>query len=278
VIWPALACLGLALGLGAAPVERFVVADDGVRLRVLEAGQGRPIVFVPGWGLSAEIFEPAMRDLEDCYRVISFDPRGQGLSDKPLTGYGSLRRAADIKAIVDEGQLDQVLLVGWSMGALEALRYAEQYGGAHLRGLVLIDNSVDRHFADRRAGQSLVDKIEHEPSSVIQCFVSDLFHRQQDGAWISLLCQRVMMMPHAAALEALKRTSSGTGLFEILKKTGLRALYLITPRYEAEAGRLKKALGPQISVELFEDAGHALFADEPQRFMDSLENFSQSLP
>jgi non-heme chloroperoxidase len=67
--------------------------SDGVELHYLEAGTGATLVFVPGWTMPAEIWEPQLRHFAATYRVIALDPRGQGRSERPAYGYYPSRRA-----------------------------------------------------------------------------------------------------------------------------------------------------------------------------------------
>jgi microsomal epoxide hydrolase len=82
--------------------SRFFVTSDGVRLHYLESGPrlGHTIVFVPGWTMPAWIWQPQIRAFEPYYHVVAFDPRGQGDSDAPATGYEPGRRSQDIAELI----------------------------------------------------------------------------------------------------------------------------------------------------------------------------------
>ena len=61
--------------------------SDGVQLHYLEAGSGPTLVFVPGWTMPAEIWDPQIRHFAATHRVVALDPRGHGRSEKPAHGY-----------------------------------------------------------------------------------------------------------------------------------------------------------------------------------------------
>ncbi|MGC1476594.1 MAG: alpha/beta hydrolase, partial [Terriglobales bacterium] len=61
----------------------FFKTSDGVRIHYLEAGSGRPIVFIPGWTMPAWIWQKQIDEFSKKYHVIAVDPRSQGESDKP---------------------------------------------------------------------------------------------------------------------------------------------------------------------------------------------------
>ncbi|WP_420453126.1 alpha/beta fold hydrolase [Ilumatobacter sp.] len=100
-------------------------------------GDGRPVVLIHGWPLSGHAWRPQKDVLEQAgYRVIAFDRRGFGDSDKPGEGYDYDTMTADVKAIVDELSLSDAVLVGFSMGGGEVARYVGRYGTGGLSGVV----------------------------------------------------------------------------------------------------------------------------------------------
>ena len=103
--------------------SEFFKTSDGVRIHYLEAGHGRPIVFIPGWTMPAWIWQKQIDEFSKHYRVIAVDPRSQGESDKPLYGHLPETRARDYKELVDQLRLKHPVLVGWSMGCGELVKY-----------------------------------------------------------------------------------------------------------------------------------------------------------
>lgn len=100
-------------------------------------GDGRAVVLIHGWPLSGHSWRPQKAALEaEGYRVIAFDRRGFGDSDKPEGGYDYDTMSGDVKAIVDHLKLDDFVLVGFSMGGGEVARYVGRYGTEGVAGLV----------------------------------------------------------------------------------------------------------------------------------------------
>ena len=100
-------------------------------------GSGRPVVLIHGWPLSGESWSeqvPALR--EAGYRVVTYDRRGFGRSDKPLSGYGYDTLTDDLHTLLVELDLKNVTLVGFSMGGGEVARYIGRYGSERLRSVV----------------------------------------------------------------------------------------------------------------------------------------------
>ncbi len=121
--------------------ERMVALPSGVTLRVLSRGQGRPIVFVPGFTCTADFFAHQFAGLGDDFQVIAYDPRGHGGSDKPITGNNFTIRGADLDALLRELALDKPILVGWSFGAYDVLAYVRDFGTDAIGGVVVCDET-----------------------------------------------------------------------------------------------------------------------------------------
>lgn len=112
-----------------APRVRLHIEDSG--------GAGRPVILIHGWPLSAASWKAQLPVLRDAgYRVISYDRRGFGRSDKPADGYEYDTLAADLAGIIEDLDLKEVSLVGFSMGGGEVARYIGNHGEARLHSVV----------------------------------------------------------------------------------------------------------------------------------------------
>jgi pimeloyl-ACP methyl ester carboxylesterase len=102
-------------------------------------GHGQPVVLIHGWPLSHEMWEYQVNDLVDAgFRVIAYDRRGFGKSSKPHEGYDYDTLTDDLKAVLEDLDLQDVTLVGFSMGGGEVVRYFSRYGGERVSRAVLI--------------------------------------------------------------------------------------------------------------------------------------------
>ncbi len=97
-----------------------ITTDDGVELAVEVAGQGPGLLLVHGFGGAKEDFADHVDALGRTHRVVIFDHRGHGASDKPddLAAYSFDRLAPDIVQVADALDLDQFRLLGHSMGGM----------------------------------------------------------------------------------------------------------------------------------------------------------------
>ncbi|MCR5087988.1 MAG: alpha/beta hydrolase [Oscillospiraceae bacterium] len=121
--------------------SKYITVAPNVEIHYLEKGEGDPIVFIPGLTFSGEIFMGQIEHFSRNYRVIAIDPRGQGLSGKPVDGNDYQTHGKDLAALIDRLGLEKVVLVGWSTGNLDAWSYAEQFGEDKLRAVITIDMS-----------------------------------------------------------------------------------------------------------------------------------------
>ncbi|MBA3489579.1 MAG: alpha/beta hydrolase [Longispora sp.] len=101
-------------------------------------GTGRPVVLIHGWPLSGRSWERQIPALVDAgYQVITYDRRGFGWSSQPWTGYDYDTLAADLNTLMEQLELRDATLVGFSMGGGEVVRYLSTYGDSRVRQAVL---------------------------------------------------------------------------------------------------------------------------------------------
>jgi non-heme chloroperoxidase len=100
-------------------------------------GSGRPIVLIHGWPLDGDSWSEQVPAFTAAgYRVITYDRRGFGRSDKPSKGYDYDTLAEDLHTLLEELDLSDVTLVGFSMGGGEVARYFTKYGTERLHSVV----------------------------------------------------------------------------------------------------------------------------------------------
>jgi len=119
-----------------------IVAKDGAEIHYLRLGSGFPIIFLHGWSASARDWLPFASELAENHEVICWDARGHGghpLSPGASTHISDMAR--DLAELIEHHQLEQVTIVGHSMGALTLWEYIRQFGCAKLSGVCIVDQS-----------------------------------------------------------------------------------------------------------------------------------------
>jgi pimeloyl-ACP methyl ester carboxylesterase len=132
---------GAAAGATAKPEHAGATdgaSGSGVHLHIEDSsGGGRPVVLIHGWPLSSQAWEPQASVLKAAgYRVVAYDRRGFGRSDKPESGYGYDTLADDLQRVIEQCGLQDVTLVGFSMGGGEVARYVGRHGESRLHSVV----------------------------------------------------------------------------------------------------------------------------------------------
>ena len=257
--------------------------SDGVRLRILEAtpagsaetvaASGPVIALVPGWSMPASIWQLQLFALGARWRVAALDPRGQGESEIPARGFDIERRAADVHEFV--ARYEHVVLVGWSLGALEALQCVHHYGDAWLEALVLVDSSVGED-PPPAPGAPFIEALQQDRHATIEAFVHEMFNSPRSAAELGALTDAAMRMPLEASLSLFPRSIPRSHWRDLARGLRKPLLYVVTGQF-AEQARALQRNRPDTRTALFEGAGHALFVDEPDRFNQVLGAFVEEV-
>jgi microsomal epoxide hydrolase len=253
--------------------------SDGVSLHMLKASPARisaqaPVLaFVPGWSMPAAIWSAQLRSLGARHRCAALDPRGQGESEVPAHGYTLQRRTDDIAEFV--ARYPKVVLIGWSLGALECLQYVHLYGEDRIAGLVLVDSSVGEQPPP--AEGNFTESLKGDRAKVVEAFVRAIFRSKRPPEQIQQLVAGALRLPAQASIDLLSYPPPREHWRDIAWAFRKPLLYVVTPQFAAQASNLQRNR-PGTRIELFERAGHALFVDEPERFNTLIEDFVQSLP
>ncbi len=121
--------------------DKYIETAPNVKLYLKDYGQGKPVILIHGWPLSNEMWEYQIENLvKNNYRVIAYDRRGFGKSSQPWNGYDYSTLADDLKEIIDQLQLEDCALVGFSMGGGEVVRYFSRHGGKGVSKAVLLSS------------------------------------------------------------------------------------------------------------------------------------------
>jgi non-heme chloroperoxidase len=103
-----------------------------------DVGSGQPVVLVHGYPLDGHSWEKQTKALLDAgYRVITYDRRGNGQSSKPAVGHDYDTYAADLNELLEQLEIEDIVLGGFSMGTGEVTRYLGTHGSDRVQKAVL---------------------------------------------------------------------------------------------------------------------------------------------
>jgi len=278
--WFGVVLLIMATGSDAAETSRrSFKTSDGVTLSFIEAGRkfaernNLRIALIPGWSMPATIWRKQIDSFSRHYHTLAFDPRGQGGSEVPARGYTAERRATDVKEFLEP--FSKILLVGWSLGAIESLQYVHMFGSDRLAGMVLVDSSVGEEPAPK-AGGNFKQHLRQDRERALTDFMRAIFATPRSDSEVADLVKGAKEMALEDSLALLDYPFERAHWRNIARAFKKPLLYVVTPQFEAQAGNLKKHR-PATQVAVFKKAGHALFADEPERFNALIEKFAHEI-
>lgn len=115
----------------------LVEVEPSVNLAFQDLGYGQAVLLAPGWPFDSAVWEPLPALLAQDYRIVTYDPRGTGDSDRPWDFYSVETLSQDLHRLIIEQSLHDVTIVAWSSAALVALLYARDHPRRVARILLL---------------------------------------------------------------------------------------------------------------------------------------------
>lgn len=252
-----------------APTPTLLELRSGLRLECVDFGprDGVPVAMLHGITDSWRSFEPLLPHLPAGVRAIALSQRGHGDSDRPDAGYSSRDFADDLAAALDALQVRSAYVLGHSMGATNALRFATQYP-ARTRGLLLVgafatyaDNAGLVEFV-RTEIEPLADPV---PRALALAFQESTLAHAIDPVQLRCFVDESLKVP----ARVWRAAFAGLLDDDVLAAAGriVAPARLVWGTEDAfcraeDRVRLARAL-PHASVRLQPDAGHALHWEDP---------------
>jgi len=266
----------------------YVEVEPNVRLHVTDAGNGQIIVLIPGWPLSDEMYEYQYTDLiNHNFRVIGITLRGFGKSDKPFGAYDYDIHALDIKRILDQLDIKDATLCGFSMGGAIAATYVSLFGTMRISKLVLAGAATpswtQREDFPYNIPKSDVDDLislnNNDRPKLLSNFAK-IFSATENtlndgiGNWLTAINLSASSYATGKCLMALRDTD----LRNVLKTIEIPTLIMHGKKDKIcsfDLAEQTKKLIPNAQLIAFEKSGHSLFLEETRKFNTELMKFAQ---
>ena len=268
--------------------SRMMEVGGGVSLRVIDAGKpgdGPTLVFIPGWSTGADIWRRQIDMFAKTHRVISFDPRSQGESTKTTSGNTPELRAQDLHTLLERLSVRRPVLIGWSQGVQDVAAYVERYGTKDLAGIVLVDAAVS-DGTDGMTARPQETAEQFKMFAVYQAhqkeYLDGMMHavisQHQGARAMDQLVSTGMKTPPDVGVGMLVADMFGVNRTPALKKIDCPTLIIASAK-SFELSRQQTAANqiPHARFEKVEDAAHAVFIDQPDRFDELLKSFVATL-
>lgn len=266
----------------------FIKVETNVHLHITDASEGKPIVLIHGWPLSDEMYEYQYNDLVNKnFRVIGITLRGYGQSDKPFGPYNYDVHALDIKRVLDKLDIQDAVLVGFSMGGAIAVRFVAAYNETQVSKLVLAGAAVpiwtQREDFPYNLPQKAVDdliKLNYKDRPKLLSDFAKIFSATETslnegiGNWLNGIGLSASSHAMGECLVALRDTD----LRSDLQKITIPTLILHGKNDKICSFDLAEQMKAGISdskLVVFEKSGHSLFLEETKKFNSELIKFAE---
>lgn len=281
-----LAIMAFPFILSSAARSEFVNLSGELTIHYEQAGDGDiTIVFIPGWLMSTEMFVHQLAHFEgsDKFKALTYDPRGQGRSSKPVEGHTYQQHGRDLAALIDKLGLENIILAGWSYGVTEQLAYLNQFGADKLKGMILIDTgpnvagaSYDEwvwYLNDDSNGYArwFTEGIIEDRQNVIRDFAKWMLEdpSPENIAWVESVAYQTP--------STVGSVLNATGFYldyteDLLKLEGkLPLLYVTREEWKETADPWIKANTPGAQAEYL--GKHMMFWERPEEFNRILDSY-----
>jgi microsomal epoxide hydrolase len=268
--------------------EGDVEVGSGVRIHYVEAGDQQAkttLLFIPGWSMSTAVWRDQMHFFADSTRVVSIDPRSQGQSTVTLQSNTPEQRAQDLQQVMKSLAITNAVLVGWSQGVQDVSAYAATFNGEGVSGYVLVDAAVGQGAAAAVAQPELLRGLleqlviyqEHQ-KEYLHGMMNAIIQSPEGRKRIDEYVQIGLRTPPDLGVSMLVMDFIAYDRRATLAKFN-RPTLVVAAAQSAEL-ELQRAMSRQIrdaKLEIIDNAGHAVFIDQPQRFRTLLADFVQRL-
>lgn len=271
---------------GSARAE-YIEVEKNVHLHITDGGEGSPIVLIPGWPLSDEMYEYQYNDLIDHnFRVIGITLRGFGRSSKPYGAYNYGVHALDIKRVLDQLDIEDATLCGFSMGGAIAGYYVSLYGPMRVSKLVLAGAATpgwtQRNDFPYNIPKSDVDDLialnNTDRPKLLSNFAkifsaTETSLNEGIGKWLTAINLSASSYATGQCLMALRDSD----LRSDLKKIEIPTLIMHGKKDKIcsfDLAEQTQKLIPTAQLVAFEKSGHSLFLEETRKFNAELIKFA----
>ena len=268
----------------------IVTTSDKTELFVKDWGSGRPVILLSGWPLSSDSWDDQALAIADAgYRAISYDRRGFGRSSQPWSGYDYDSLAGDLACVIEQTGARDAVLVGFSMGGGEVVRYLARHASKSVIKAVLVSSVVPYMLktADNPDGtdsavfEQMAQGIKEDRAKFFAAFFKDFFGV---GMLAHPVSDQLLEWARGMAMQAgLKATLECVKSFATTDfRSDLRAIDVPTliihgtsdktVPIEASGRAAAKAIGQATLIE-YGGAPHGLFATDKLRLTHDLLEF-----
>ncbi|MBM7662901.1 pimeloyl-ACP methyl ester carboxylesterase [Bacillus mesophilus] len=265
--------------------ESYIEVEPGVELYVLEAGEGEPIVFIPGFTFTTEVFQEQLRHFSKTHRTIVIDPRSHGKSTITLHGNEYITHGTDLAKVLETLQVKSATLLGWSFGCLTVWEYIRQFGTDNIKSLVMVDmppkslslqedqDWVEGKLDDLAAAYNTYLRNPKGQRDFISAYATGVMvQRELKEEELNWIVQQSLQTPYYIAANLFS-----SGLFcdyreeARVASESVPTLTIVAEHWGEVATAYLQKLAPQGKVKVL--GGHMMFWEHSETFNEIIEEF-----
>jgi len=261
----------------------FLEVAPQVKIFYESVGEGRTLIFIPGWTMTSGIWKEQVSNFSKAYRVITIDPRSHGNSSKTVAGNSLQQHAKDLRKLIEELNLNKVTLIGWSMGVATILEYVNLYDHDRLNALILVDGSPcllkkedwPYGMSTDEAYKTLMG-FENQRTAQTTQFVDNLFKTDRPNSELDWIVSEALRTPTSVST-VLAYDYFYLDRRPFLSLIAVPTLLIMTAENKGIGEYMKGAI-PNSELSIFDGLGQALFIEDPKKFNDRVAAFLKSSP
>jgi len=268
----------------------WLEVEPGVRLRVADRRPMQetrePVVLVHGWKQSHRLYDRlAVALVRRGHRVVSYDHRGMGESDKPDGRYDFETLARDLEQVLMAHDLQDSTLVGWSMGCTVALEYLRR--ASHGVGRVVLHNGPLRltraedfpHAMPADQFEAYLEGMEQSWPTSEHAFQAEALLPAADPAVLELLVAVALQTPLDIAMKTVRQQAmlDHRAAVRGLAVPVLAAYSDRDPYYPSSLARWIADSAPEGHLALLTESAHCGPLEEPERLAEVVSGFAAVL-
>jgi non-heme chloroperoxidase len=266
-------------------MKTYIEVEPGIELFVEDIGSGEPVVFIPGFTFTTEVFSEQVKHFSKTHRTIVIDPRSHGRSTMTVHGNDYVTHGTDLQKVLKQLKVKNATLVGWSFGCLTVWEYIRQFGTVGIKSLILIDmppkslsvqqdqDWVEGPLDDMAAAYTNYLRDSKGQRDFISAYASGVMvQRDLKGEELDWIVEQSLRTPYYIAANLFS-----SGLFSNYRdeaaesSESIPTLFVVAEHWAKAATSYLRKLAPKASVEIL--GGHLMFWEHSEKFNESVEKF-----
>lgn len=264
----------------------FFTTSDNAKIFYKASGKGQAILFIHGFSEDHKSFKLQQKILSKKYKIVTYDLRGHGSSDRVDYGLNLPRYALDLKELIDILNLENIVLVGWSMGGSVIFEYIKQFGMENICKVCIVDTSP-KAINDRGWELGLLHGEYGEEKAIkdLELIKNNWIEFAKD--FIMLISPSFEEKQFNLALDKMKKNSPHVmySMWKailsrdyrcVLEKINVPTLLLFGEKstlYSKDTGKYLEKNIKDSKLVIFENCTHLLVLENPIEFNKVLEEF-----